>query len=657
MPVTPTYPGVYVEEIPSGVHTITGVATSIGAFIDFFREGPVDRAVRIQSMADFNRIYGGMDKRSEASYAISQFFLNGGSQAYVVRTARKDGSPQLVAATVSAEKGATEIVKFSAISEGIWGNNLRVDINHNTDEPTKKFNLTVTRYASSDKTALPVKSEQYLNLTMDKDDTRYAVDVINEESKLITTERKSLVTSNDVPAATGLTSSEITNFDQAALNSLAGKKIKISIGASGDKTVTLRAWAAGTVTSMSQLRKELQTAIRTADTSAAFAEATVELVATAPTKSTIRIISGRKAPSYDPVEFVTVKNFSAGDVTANTLKLSATESAVKNVQEYQLGHTADVEMLKAGVKGADGELPEANDIIGQRAAEPYTGMYALEHADIFNIMCIPRAAELSSNSNIQAVYDKALAYCAERRSFLIIDIPGKVNEVEEMETWLDDFAGLRSKNSAVYFPRLKMPDPLNEYRLKSVAASGTMAGLYSRTDSTRGVWKAAAGTAAVLRGVSALDTELTDAQNGTLNPLAANCFRNFPIYGNVSWGARTLDGSDQAGSEWKYISVRRLSLFLEESLFRGTKWVVFESNDEPLWAKVRMNLGSFMMSLFRRGAFQGTKPDEAFYVKCDSETTTQDDRNKGIINIEIGFAPLKPAEFVVLKFQQIAGKD
>jgi phage tail sheath protein FI len=197
---------------------------------------------------------------------------------------------------------------------------------------------------------------------------------------------------------------------------------------------------------------------------------------------------------------------------------------------------------------------------------------------------------------------------------------------------------------------------MNEFRLRTVGASGTMAGIYSRTDSERGVWKAPAGIEAVLDGVVELDTKLTDAQNGTLNPLAINCLRSFPIYGGIAWGARTLEGADQMASEWKYIPIRRLALMLEESLFRGTKWVVFEPNDEPLWANIRLNIGAYMMSLFRQGAFQGTSPKDAFFVKCDAETTTQDDRNKGIVNILVGFAPLKPAEFVVIGIQQIAGQ-
>ena len=187
--------------------------------------------------------------------------------------------------------------------------------------------------------------------------------------------------------------------------------------------------------------------------------------------------------------------------------------------------------------------------------------------------------------------------------------------------------------------------------------SGTLAGVYGRTDSERGVWKAPAGIDAALRGVQSLEYKLTDAENGVLNPLGVNALRMFRDSGNVSWGARTMDGSDQRGSEWKYIPVRRTALFIEESLFRGTQWVVFEPNDESLWVQIRMNVGSFMQRLFQQGAFQGASPREAFFVKCDSGTTTQDDIDRGIVNILVGFAPLKPAEFVIIRIQQIADRN
>jgi phage tail sheath protein FI len=176
----------------------------------------------------------------------------------------------------------------------------------------------------------------------------------------------------------------------------------------------------------------------------------------------------------------------------------------------------------------------------------------------------------------------------------------------------------------------------------------------ARTDTDRGVWKAPAGLQATLTGVPDLAVRLSDDQNGQLNPLGINCLRAFPVVGRVVWGARTLAGADMLASDWKYVPVRRLALYLEESLYRGTQWVVFEPNDEPLWAQIRLSVGSFMHEQFRQGAFQGATPREAYFVKCDGETTTQADRDRGIVNILVGFAPLKPAEFVVIRLQQIA---
>jgi phage tail sheath protein FI len=177
----------------------------------------------------------------------------------------------------------------------------------------------------------------------------------------------------------------------------------------------------------------------------------------------------------------------------------------------------------------------------------------------------------------------------------------------------------------------------------------------ARTDAQRGIWKAPAGIDASLNGVQGLEVILTDAENGMLNPLGINCLRSFPAIGPVVWGARTLRGADQLADEYKYLPVRRLALYIEESLFRGLKWVVFEPNDEPLWSQIRLNVGAFMHNLFRQGAFQGKTPRDAYFVKCDSETTTQNDINLGVVNLVVGFAPLKPAEFVIISLQQIAG--
>jgi len=213
----------------------------------------------------------------------------------------------------------------------------------------------------------------------------------------------------------------------------------------------------------------------------------------------------------------------------------------------------------------------------------------------------------------------------------------------------------RDPNAAIYFPRIRMADPLQENRLETFAPSGAIAGIHARTDAQRGVWKAPAGQDATLFGVRELSYRMTDGENGRLNPLAVNALRTFPVTGNVVWGARTMRGADRLASEWKYVPVRRLALFLEESLYRGTQWVIFEPNDEPLWAQIRLNVGAFMHNLFRQGAFQGSTPRDAYFVKCDAETTTQNDIDRGIVNLSVGFAPLKPAEFLIIRISQIAG--
>jgi phage tail sheath protein FI len=180
--------------------------------------------------------------------------------------------------------------------------------------------------------------------------------------------------------------------------------------------------------------------------------------------------------------------------------------------------------------------------------------------------------------------------------------------------------------------------------------------MYATTDANRGVWKAPAGTETSLAGATGVTVPLNDTQNGVLNPVGLNCIRNFKVYGTVIWGARTAQGDDEIGSQWKYVPIRRLALFLEESLYRALQWVVFEPNDAPLWAQIRLNIGAFLQTLFRQGAFQGSTPQQAYFVKCDSETTTPTDQDNGVVNIVVGFAPLKPAEFVIIQIQQMAGQ-
>lgn len=506
MAITPTYPGVYVQEIPSGVRTITGVATSITAFIGRALRGPVNEPIRIQNYGDFTRKFGGLWTKSTMSYTVQQYFLNGGQDALIIRVQNGGES-----ATVTIG-GLT----LSASSPGVWGNSLKATVDHNTrdSEDDTLFNLTIERLASPDSDEVE-EVEVIRNLSTDEDSPRFYSKVIEQESSLV--------------------------------------------------------------------------------------NVTGDAISTRPDEADAMTDGGNDGDSITD-----------GNIASDTLETNR------------------------------------------------EGLYALEKADLFNILCIPpltRDQDLAVDTTLAA----AAKYCVDKRAMLVIDPPSGWNTVAQAEAGIDE---LRSSlggaavatNAAVYFPRLKMADPLKENRTEEFVPCGVVAGIYARTDSQRGVWKAPAGTEASLLGVRELSYKMTDGENGRLNPAGLSCIRNFRVYGNVVWGARTLAGADQLASEWKYIPVRRLALFLQESLYRGTQWVVFEPNDEPLWAQIRLNVGAFMNNLFRQGAFQGTTPKDAYFVKCDSETTTQNDIDRGIVNILIGFAPLKPAEFVILKFQQIAGQ-
>lgn len=634
MPVRPTYPGVYVEEIPSPVRTITGVATSVASFIDFFARGPMNQAVQLLNMGDFEREFGGLHPLSEASYAIQQFFLNGGAEAWVVRTA--SGAIANASVEISAAVGTpSAALRLTAVHPGAWGNHLRARIEPGIS--TGEFDLLLTEYGTVDGRSVPLRQERFARLSSVAG-PRFVETVVNDPitgSRLV---RASALTGTP-PAANGTVSAPHPTDPPLP----PAPELSVTVGGV-TVAVPFTAPVAAPGEALEQIAASIQDALHeTGRDIPSLASATVGVIG-----RQLRILASPGQPE-DRVELGSPNPIAA----ATTAALGFTGPA--NIQEYSLGAGASPSSAQVGgAAGDDGTPPDATAIIGSFNAK--TGLYALRDVDLFNLLCIPRAVELSSATETQAVVAQAVQFCEERRAFFLLDIPPGYDEVTKIKAWVAANDTLRSKNAAVYYPRTRIPDPLNEYRLRDVAASGTVAGLYARTDANRGVWKAPAGTEASLRNVSALTDVLTDPENGVLNPLAINCLRSFPVYGTVCWGARTLDGSDQKGSEWKYIPVRRLALFIEESLYRGTKWAVFEPNDEPLWAQVRLNVGAFMHNLFRQGAFQGRSPAEAYLVKCDAETTTQNDIDLGIVNIVVGFRPLKPAEFVIIKIQQLAGQ-
>ncbi|MEU6066876.1 phage tail sheath C-terminal domain-containing protein [Streptomyces sp. NPDC047082] len=314
---------------------------------------------------------------------------------------------------------------------------------------------------------------------------------------------------------------------------------------------------------------------------------------------------------------------------------------------------------KAFTGGTDVALTRS-DILGSATPSPRTGLEALADVDVFNLLVIPNQLAKPTtgtdtrDSDWAPVIDAAARLCEQRRAMLLLDPPFGWDTVDAAVQGARGglpVGGVTARNAVVFFPRLRISDPLGDDR--EVGPAGTAAGVMARTDTRRGVWKAPAGTDdGGLLGVRSLTFRLTDQQNGTLNKLGVNCLRTFPVYGNVLWGARTCRGGDDFGDPWRYVPVRRVALYIEESLFIGTKWVVFEPNDEPLWSSIRLNVGAFMDRLFRQGAFQGRTAKEAYFVRCDAGNNPQDAIDRGVVTVDVGFQPLSPAEFVHIRIQQ-----
>lgn len=648
----PILPGVYIQEFPPGKRTITGASTSVAAFVDRFSRGPMETPVRISSMSEFERDFGGLERTSAASYGIRQFFLNGGSEAWVIRVETSNSA----AADVVLEGGGLEIVRIHAgrrvdrtsrEDHGDWGNGLRVEVNYETSDPASEFNLLVSAVADEGGRTVVRRSETFRNLTMRPGASNNAVEVVNANSRIVQLSRDGLTDplpdpwiDSFRPDATGTLGTERPAPASGPIVD-DGAQLRITVSPGGDEAdldplvATVSFDGADPPADYTTLRPFLERAIRSSDSENPLLAGARVIFA----GERFRVLLGRGGHGFQAGAAIRFANEGA-DTTAEDLGLTGTGVRV-GPQLIRLDH------------GENGDAPSEGDLRGEPSAK--TGIHALEDADHFNILCIPAAAELRAAS-MRAVYGEAIAYCEKRRAFLLVDISEAEGSLDRMEAWLTENAGLRHPNAAVYFPRIRIADPLDRNRLRSLGPSGTLAGLFARTDDSRGVWKAPAGTEARLRNVEALDYELTHRENGVLNPLGANALRLLPVVGPVAWGARTLDGADVQASEWKYIPVRRMALFLEESIIRGTQWVVSEPNDEDLWGEIRLNVGTFMHNLFRQGAFQGETPQRAYLVKCDRETTTQADIDGGTVNVLVGFAALKPAEFVIIRIRQRAGQ-
>jgi phage tail sheath protein FI len=607
MPVTPTFPGVYVIEVPSAVRTITGVATSITAFLGAAPRGPVNQPVTITSFGDYERNFGGLSLDSRLSFSVRDFFQNGGSTAVVVRLFH----PYLT----------TETARQVALSAA---------------QAVAAAATTAAGSAGATVASVQTAAQTEAN-TFTSDPAQSAANFV-------------MVAVNAAAGAGGATAASVDTAAKNAVNGAAPiTRARLTIGGLHLEAASDGSWG-------NTLRTRIDFDVKGPNASNLFnlgvkdtSTGVIEYIR----NLSVQPNDQRRVDKVLATESQLVRTFGP----LPTSRPSPASVAASPGQD-PFGNTTSTGVQPTD-QGSDSAILSAHDYLGSQNDK--TGIFALERTELFNILSIPppdHSADVDPT-----VWAAAASYCETRRAFLLVDPPmvsnpwvGKDAAIGDGSTTGVEALGTRSDHAAVFFPPLIEPNPLLNSRLEQFAPSGAVAGVFARADAQRGVWKAPAGQDASLNGVPQLVVSLTDPEIGQLNPIGINCLKTIPGVGRVVWGARTLAGDDRLASQWKYIPVRRTALFLEESLFRGTQWVVFELNDEPLWAQIRLNVGAFMHNLFLQGAFQGKTPQQAYLVKCDSETTTQTDINNGVVNIIVGFAPLKPAEFVILQIQQVTGQ-
>jgi hypothetical protein len=727
MPATLTYPGVYIEEIPSGVRTITGVATSITAFVGRALRGPTDieedSPITINSFGDFERIFGGLWVNSSLGYAVRDFYLNGGSQAIIVR---------LFHPSLDTEDKRTDAINAAAAATAVRDAALNVPGIHDplTDADATAIggavDTAVANYPNDpEKTAATTVGDAIKDKAK-KDaklaDVKAAADAAVKKTATITRARISAngISEGDASVITAATAVRDAALNVPGIQDPLTDANATAIGAAVDAAVANypndpEKTAATTVGTA--IKDKAKKDAKLADVKAA-ADAAVKKIsdtavgAAAEADNVLGLEAANEgawanglqaritylddktakavADSLHLVQFglgkddlfnLTIHDNVKGDteqfinltVQPGPLQvdkvLKKESRLVRSLSTLPASRPNSHADVPAGARAWDDNIPptyseatapasdgddlDPNDFTGPGKEGAKEGLYALEKADLFNLLCIPPYQNYDVS---QDTISEAATYCEKRRAMLLVDSPSSWETKDAAREGIQSGVGTNSRNAAIFFPRLRQPNPLRDGQIDDFVPCGAVAGIFARTDASRGVWKAPAGLDATFVNVPDLNVPLTDNENGELNPLGVNCLRSFPIVGRIIWGARTLRGADQLVDEYKYIPVRRLALYIEESLYRGTQWVVFEPNDEPLWAQIRLNVGAFMHGLFRQGAFQGQTPKDAYFVKCDKETTPQDQINLGIVNIIVGFAPLKPAEFVVIKIQQMAGQ-
>lgn len=627
MSVQTTYPGVYIVEQTSVSHVIAGVSTSVTAFVGAARQGPADEPTAIGSYAAFVRQFGDPVDATDhpMGYAVSHFFANGGTQAIVVRALAANA----VAASLTLPTTNGITVTLTSLSRGAWANGTEagnpgqsgifVQVAPATTNKNDRFTLVITRWAPGSGAASVLATETWPELSMSPANPRYVATVL-AASALVAAE----ATGTETAAATGQSEGSVDL--SSGITGLAGRTLRLSVdqGAPVDYPV----FPAGQPAD-SHAIADIVDFINAANSG---------FPVTAANDSGKLVLTSK---TTGPNSAVVVGLSGAGDAST----LLGLGVAAGGTEESGSAADRPPAATPAPLTGGnDGTNVDAGSIVSPQEGQ---GMLALDVLNFprFNLLCLPGV----TTANVDAV-TTALAYCQTQNAFLLVDPDPSVTAANAVTT-----AGLfaaEGVHGALYWPRLITPDSQSS----GLPPSGAVAGAMARTDSERGVWKAPAGLAAGVAGATGGAYPTSDTVSGALNPFGINVLRSFPGAGLVVWGARTLGGSDLRDDPFKYVPVRRITDYIEASLYLGTQFAVFEPNDPVLWGQLRLAVGGFMRGLFRQGAFQqsasGAESD-SFFVICDSTVNPQTEIDAGRVNVVVGFAPLKPAEFVVITVTQI----
>lgn len=631
------HPGVYVEEIPSGAKPIEGVSTSVAALIGSTTEGPINEPVLVHSWDDYKASFGGIHSETDRlGIDAFNFFLNGGRDAYIARLAKGALSSSVPANKLLGRAGGTAkttgVLAVTAASGGVWGDSLRV---HVPVSDSARFSLEISQV----KGAVSTVVERFDNLSMDSSDAAYVLPVVNGGSRFVKVDLSDAIKA--APATFYLKGSSQSASLAAMVwtTVLAGMTLTLNIDNLGAKTITLGTAPGGTYDSGTEVAAEIEKQVLLLGPAYAGFKCTF-----APATNLLTLTSG----SLGATSSVQVRT----GALAKLLKIGKVDGGTElaGARDVTPKVTAAPEPL---IGGSDGDPPVLDD---------YTSFFTkLRKVRDVNIVLLP-GQSMAADGSGNPVIDAAISHCEATGSRMVLVDPPAGLELDQAAE-VSALSLPTSTYSVLYYPWVKMANPFYNRDTNAsapvtltVAPSAFAAGIWARTDGTRGVWKAPAGVEATVRGMAGLEFQVEDGEQDQLNPEGVNCLRKLPSFGAVLWGTRTL--STKANPEWRYVPVRRTALYVESSIYNGIQWAVFEPNDHRLWSSLRANVGAFMDGLFRAGAFQGQKASDAYFVRCGlGDTMTQDDVDRGMVVVIVGFAPLKPAEFVIVRIQQKVGQS